>query len=152
MVEAVEKYLGGTPRVKTERPADAETPPECYQFASFPEYVRLRESLDLLEKTDLGNPFFTVHQGMTNDRTVIDGREMINFSSYNYVGMSGDPDRGRKPLKHACRAATARASRRVVWSPVEKGLHVRPGAGHRPVRGRRGRRRDGREGTPPMRR
>jgi len=122
VVEAVEKHLGGKPRPKAERPANAETPPECYQFASFPEYVRLRESLDLLEKTDLGNPYFTVHQGMTNDRTVIDGREMVNFSSYNYVGMSGDPVVVKAAQDATARYGTSVSASRLVSG--QKDLHV----------------------------
>jgi 8-amino-7-oxononanoate synthase len=39
----------------------------------------------------LPNPFFNVHEAVTNDRTLIAGREYINFCSYNYLGMSGDP-------------------------------------------------------------
>ena len=122
VVEAVQKHLGGKPRSKPERPSDVQTPPECYQFAAFPEYVRLRESLDLLEKTDLGNPFFTVHQGMTNDRTVIDGREMINFSSYNYVGMSGDPVVVKAAQDAAARYGTSVSASRLVSG--QKDLHV----------------------------
>lgn len=122
VVEAVEKHLGGKPRPKVTRPADVETPPECYQFASFPEYVRLRESLDVLEKTDLGNPYFTVHQGMTNDRTVIDGREMVNFSSYNYVGMSGDPVVVKAAQDATARYGTSVSASRLVSG--QKDLHV----------------------------
>ena len=45
--------------------ADAEIPPATYRFDQFPEYVKLRESLDLLEASGLGNPFFAVHEGLT---------------------------------------------------------------------------------------
>jgi len=91
VVAAVDKYLGGKPRPKATRAPDAEIPAEYYQFDQFPEYARLKEQLDLLDSTGLGGLFFTVHESVTNDRTVIDGREMINFSNYNYLGMSGDP-------------------------------------------------------------
>lgn len=91
VVEAVETYLGTEPQVRAARPEGFEVPPEHYQIAQFPEYLKLRQNLDLLESCGVGNPYFTVHQGLTSDRTVIDGREVINFSSYNYVGMSGDP-------------------------------------------------------------
>ena len=32
-----------------------------------------------------------MHESITNDRTIIGGRELISFASYNYLGMSGDP-------------------------------------------------------------
>jgi len=91
VIAAVEKYLGGQPRVATGRPAGMEIPPEAYRFDQFPEYRQLRQRLDMLEYSGIGNPYFGVHQGITNDRTMIDGRELINFASYNYVGTSGDP-------------------------------------------------------------
>ena len=107
VIAAVEKYLGSEPR--TLRPAGrpaAEIPPETYHFDQFPEYRQLRQRLDMLKTSGLGNPYFGVQQGITNDRTVIDGRELINFASYNYVGTSGDPARfgggqgGDRPLWH----------------------------------------------------
>ena len=56
-----------------------------------PEYVRLQKTKKLLASTGLPNPYFSVHESVTNDTTTIGGREMISWSSYNYIGMSGDP-------------------------------------------------------------
>ncbi len=39
----------------------------------------------------LGNPLFSLHQGIAADTTQIGDRQLINYSSYNYLGMSGDP-------------------------------------------------------------
>ena len=39
----------------------------------------------------LKNPYFSVHEAICGDTTVVNGKKMINFSSYNYVGNSGDP-------------------------------------------------------------
>ncbi len=91
VVDAVEKYMGVDTRPRAARPADYQVAEENYLIARFPEYVKLRHNLDFLENVETGNPYFTVHEGLTNDRTTIGGREIINFSSYNYVGMSGDP-------------------------------------------------------------
>ena len=87
VVDAVETYLN----VGKPEQAGADVPQEDYRFEFFPEYLKLRQSLETVEGSGLGNPFFAVHQRVTNDTTMIDGRELINFSSYNYVGMSGDP-------------------------------------------------------------
>ena len=56
-----------------------------------PEMEQLQAQFSKLAELGLDNPYFAVHQGVTGDRTVIDGREFINFCSYNYLGMSGDP-------------------------------------------------------------
>ncbi len=39
----------------------------------------------------LENPFFRPHEGVAGARTVINGRECLNFASYNYLGLNGDP-------------------------------------------------------------
>ena len=101
------------------RPATAEIPPETYHFDQFPEYRQLRQRLDMLEASGLGNPYFGVHQGITNDRTVIDGRELINFASYNYVGTSGDP-----AVSAAAKAAIDRYGTSVSASRLASGEKV----------------------------
>ncbi|MCC6124846.1 MAG: aminotransferase class I/II-fold pyridoxal phosphate-dependent enzyme [Pirellulales bacterium] len=91
LIAAVEKYLGTQLRRRETAPAAAEIPPGHYRIDQFPEYLRLRQNLDLIEHSPFGNPFFAVHDGIANNRTSIDGKKYINFSSYNYVGMAGEP-------------------------------------------------------------
>jgi 8-amino-7-oxononanoate synthase len=81
----------------------------------------LKQSLAMLDFSGLGNPYFTAHEGVMNDRTTIDGRELISFSSYNYLGMSGDP-RVSAAVKEAVDrfGSSASASRLVAG---EKTLH-----------------------------
>jgi acyl transferase domain-containing protein/7-keto-8-aminopelargonate synthetase-like enzyme len=67
--------------------ADAST----YQFDKFPEYEELQERIQMAAAFGLKNPYFSVHEAICGDTTVVNGKEMINFSSYNYVGNSGDP-------------------------------------------------------------
>lgn len=122
VVAAVEKYLGTEPRPQTVRPADIEIPPATYRFDQFPEYVKLRESLDMLDASGLGNPFFAVHDGPTNDRTIIDGREYINFSSYNYLGMSGDPRVSAAAKAAIDRYGTSASASRLVSG--QKHIHI----------------------------
>lgn len=91
VVAAIEKYRGTAAQGPIARPEDYVVPEENYCISQFPEYRKLKQNLQFLASIGVGNPYFTVHQGLTNDRTTIGGRELINFSSYNYVGMSGDP-------------------------------------------------------------
>lgn len=62
-----------------------------YVFSESPEYRRLQATIQLIDDVGLRNPFFSEHEGVTNDTALIKGREYINFCSYNYIGMSGDP-------------------------------------------------------------
>ena len=62
-----------------------------WRIEHFPEVLELGKRLSLEHELDLRNPYFSLHEGVVNDTSVIGGREMVNFSSYNYLGMSGDP-------------------------------------------------------------
>jgi 8-amino-7-oxononanoate synthase len=90
VVQAAEEYLKGASS-PAPVPASGVVPAEHYRIEEFPEYQKLRENLETLPAQGLANPFFTVHQGIAADCTTIGGRTLINFSSYNYVGASGDP-------------------------------------------------------------
>lgn len=39
-----------------------------------------------------GNPYFVPHDSPLTDTSMMDGKEVVNFGSYNYVCMSGDPE------------------------------------------------------------
>lgn len=72
--------------------AQSEVPnikPEYYQFQQSLEYLNLLKDLDRVNR--LGNPFFKVHEGISGSTTQINGQQLLNYSSYNYLGLSGDP-------------------------------------------------------------
>jgi len=86
---AVEQYLG----VENLPPGDeGELPQEYYRFDQIPEYRHLKLTLGMLKATGEPNPYFQPHENLSSNRTVIDGKELINFSGWNYLGMSGDPE------------------------------------------------------------
>jgi 8-amino-7-oxononanoate synthase/acyl carrier protein len=129
VAKAIETYIGTEPHVQrhvaapaTQWAANGDIPAEWYDFALMPEYKRLRQTIDLLSSTGVPNPYFRPHQGATRDTALIDGRELISFSTYNYLGMSGDPI-----IAEACKAAidqfgTSTSASRLVSG--EKTVHV----------------------------
>jgi 8-amino-7-oxononanoate synthase len=121
VAEAIQKYVGSQPLARMARPDGWEVQPECYDVARFPEYVKLRQNLDFLEESGIGNPYFMPHQGLTNDRALIEGREVINFSAYNYVGMSGDPVVTRAVQEAVVKYGSSASASRLVAG--EKDLH-----------------------------
>ncbi|UFN50287.1 aminotransferase class I/II-fold pyridoxal phosphate-dependent enzyme [Roseomonas sp. OT10] len=44
-----------------------------------------------VETLSLENPFFRPHDAVAGGTTEIGGRRYVNFSSYNYLGLNGDP-------------------------------------------------------------
>jgi 8-amino-7-oxononanoate synthase len=67
-----------------------EIPVEFYRFETYPEYLALRRRIDEANQEGFGDPFFRVHTGITGDTAVINGSNMINYSTYNYLDLSGD--------------------------------------------------------------
>ena len=122
VVEAVQKYLGGgiRPVVRSEMPKTEEIPEEWFEIASFPEYRTLKQRLDLADTLKL-NRFFDQHEAITNDKTVIAGKEYINFSSYNYVDLSGDPDVTKAAQEACAKYGTSVSASRLVSG--EKPIH-----------------------------
>ena len=86
---AIEVHLGKTPITREEK-GSIEIPPDAFQIELFPEYLRLRQTMEQTAAAGFENPYFKVHEGTIADTTTIDGRTLISFSSYNYTGMSGD--------------------------------------------------------------
>ncbi|GAB1693719.1 aminotransferase class I/II-fold pyridoxal phosphate-dependent enzyme [Krasilnikovia sp. M28-CT-15] len=56
-----------------------------------PEVHAMEQRLRQLEQLGLPNPYFRVHQGVMRNVTTVAGRELVSFSSYNYLGLSGHP-------------------------------------------------------------
>ena len=42
------------------------------------------------EQMAIPNPFFRAHEGVAGGHSTIGNREVVNFSSYNYLGLNGD--------------------------------------------------------------
>ena len=85
------EFVNSTDISQSESLKDAwEISPENYQFAEFPEYKKLKAQQQQVADLGNGNPFFIPQETVVNDRTTIDGRELINFATYNYIGMCGD--------------------------------------------------------------
>lgn len=60
-------------------------------FCRHPGWQQLNIMREGARKLGVEDPFFRVHEGCSGATAVIDGRECINFASYNYLGLSGDP-------------------------------------------------------------
>jgi 8-amino-7-oxononanoate synthase len=84
-LETLENFGENSLQTKSE-----DIPAEYYQFEAFPEYQKLQQRLEEVKSLGKGNPFFIPQERVVNNTTVVGGRELINFATYNYVGMCGD--------------------------------------------------------------
>jgi 8-amino-7-oxononanoate synthase len=64
---------------------------ECLPFEDHPEYRNLQQIMLGMKARDIDNPYFRVHEEAEFNRGIAEDRELITFSRYNYLGMSGDP-------------------------------------------------------------
>src|SRR5205085_11028884 len=87
------------------------------QLESYREIRLIQEAAEYL---GIGDPFFRVHEGVAGAETVIDGQTCVNFASYNYIGLNGDPR-----IAAASKAAIDRYGTSVSAS--------RPVSGERPI-------------------
>lgn len=90
--------------------------PEWVDPAKFVGYQQLQTRFDEVAALGLPVPYFDVHEGTAADTSVIDGRDCLNFSSYNYLGLTGDPR-----LHEAVRVAMARYGTSVSASRIASG-------------------------------
>jgi len=105
----------------TPTPVAAEIPVDAYDIAQFPEVRALEQNFAMVRELGLENPYFSVHEGLTNDRTVIGGREMISWATYNYLGMSGEPEAAAAAKAAIDRFGTSVSASRLVSG--EKTIH-----------------------------
>jgi myxalamid-type polyketide synthase MxaB len=97
-----------------------EIKPEYSQFKLTPEYLNLKKDLQRVEQ--LGNPFFSLHQGIAQDTIQTGDRQLINYSSYNYLGMSGDPTVIAATQKAIAEYGTSVSASRVLSG--ERPIHL----------------------------
>jgi 8-amino-7-oxononanoate synthase/acyl carrier protein len=125
---AIQTYIGNEPRVQrhlaastTPWAAGGEIPRECYDFAEMPEYKRLKQMMAALEAMGATNPYFSVHEGLTRDTARIGGRTIISFTTFNYLGMSGEPAVAQAAKNAIDRYGTSVSASRLVSG--EKPIH-----------------------------
>jgi 8-amino-7-oxononanoate synthase len=66
-------------------------PEEFYRFSNFPEYSAIGEMRRYFEQFELESNYFAAHTDVSRDTITVGGRSVINYSGYNYLGLSGDP-------------------------------------------------------------
>ncbi|MET9971682.1 acyltransferase domain-containing protein, partial [Streptomyces sp. NPDC006356] len=117
------------PRHPEAAPADSPPPPvdqlpqDRTRIDRFPEVAAHQERMNLLDRLDLPNPYFRVHEGGMTDTTVVDGRELISFSSFNYLGLASDPRVTEAVEEAVAQCGTSASASRLLSG--SRPLHLR---------------------------
>ncbi|MGO8690055.1 MAG: aminotransferase class I/II-fold pyridoxal phosphate-dependent enzyme [Thermoguttaceae bacterium] len=67
-------------------------PVEHYDVARFPECIAMGERLAGMAAAGLENPFFRVKDGVGKATVTIAGREVVSYTSFDYLGMAHAPE------------------------------------------------------------
>jgi 8-amino-7-oxononanoate synthase len=65
--------------------------PAAVSFDQLADYRSLERLREVGVAMDVQQPYFRMHEGHAASTTVIDQREVLNFASYDYVGLNADP-------------------------------------------------------------
>ena len=92
-------------------------------FEETPEYLAFKARRDSLASAVemFGNPYFVAQDSSLRDVSYIGDKKMINFASYNYVGMSGDPEVNEAAIEAVKQYGTSASGSRLLAG--EKTVH-----------------------------
>lgn len=130
--QLIERFLGkkaGSGGTASIRPAvralSRTSVPEAFtRFDRHPGYEKMLVPKAAAERLGLRNPFFIAHDGVAGAVTRIDGREFLNFSSYNYLGLAGHPLVNKAARDAIDRYGTSASASRLVAGerPIQREL------------------------------
>ncbi len=85
VADSIEIYLAGDEMLPA---SPGEIPQEMFGFSALPEYRQVRQISEQLGDLGLPNPYFQVLDSPTSATAIVDGKEVINFAGYNYLGLA----------------------------------------------------------------
>ncbi|KAA6368722.1 MAG: putative type I polyketide synthase, partial [Streblomastix strix] len=88
---------------------------EYYIIPKIPEVHKETKRMDLMKRV-VGSdvPYLRISDGVNDDQTIIESKPYINYTSYNYLGLSGDKRVTRFAQQCITRFGTSVSSSRVV--------------------------------------
>ena len=90
-------------------------------FASLPAYQHLSTQRGLADAVGVSFPFYRSHDVRAGALSVIDGNNVVNFASYDYLGLNGHPEITRAVAAAAEQWGTSVSASRITAG--ERGFH-----------------------------
>ncbi|MCP4696384.1 MAG: aminotransferase class I/II-fold pyridoxal phosphate-dependent enzyme [Gammaproteobacteria bacterium] len=107
------------PAMSSQQQTEGEIPAEFYRFDLLPGYRELQQQvIEEMRRVNIQNPYFMAHEDVSNNTISIAGREYINYSSYNYLGMSGDPIVSKAAKEAIDKYGTSVSASRIVSGEI----------------------------------
>ncbi len=70
---------------------ESKSVPSLQRICRFEQMEEIKAFAKKFELFQDDNPYFIPHDSVLKDTSLIGGKEVLNFASYNYLGLSGDP-------------------------------------------------------------
>lgn len=97
-------------------------------FESLPEMQKIKLQRDYAKMTGLVVPYYREHEGRSGTHARIEGHEVLNFASYDYLGLNGHPEIQAAAIAAvetygtSVSASRISAGERAVHRDLERGL------------------------------
>lgn len=89
-----------------------------HRFYETPRYREFQDRLALIDASIGMRPYFKVVGGVNRSGVAINDRECVNYSSYNYLGMSGDPKVSAAAKEAIDRYGTSVSASRILSGEI----------------------------------
>lgn len=93
-------------------------PESYYQFNKYPEFIQTKLQKKLFSQANIEIPYFRQLNGVATSATTIAGKECFNFSSYNYLNLSGHPAVNKAAKEAIDKYGTSVAASRIVSGEI----------------------------------
>ena len=90
-------------------------------FESLPAFQHLRGQRALADALGIEMPFYRAHDAKAGAGSVIDGQRVVNFASYDYLGLNGHPEITAAVAQAAADWGTSVSASRITAG--ERGFH-----------------------------
>ena len=91
---------------------------EFYRPDKFPVYKKLLAQEQGMKQLGVNNPYFACHTDISRNTITIDDKSYINYSGYNYLGLSGDPEVNAAVTEAIERYGTSVSASRLVSGEI----------------------------------
>ena len=111
----LDKMRKGTPKTETAPAAPAAQPKRWNTgFDTLPGYAQLKTQRAAADVLGLSNPFYREHAARAGATSVIGNRPVVNFASYDYLGLNGHPEITEAVAKAAAEWGTSVSASRIT--------------------------------------